>query len=525
MPPRTQFVTHLFGGGWATDFGPTFYGTPGQDLILNLPFLNEARNVVYEFDGGPRKCPGTDAMTDTTVGASDSVVGVYDYWRQGTGGSPSQRIVIHAGTVAYEGTNGSTFNSLQTGLENGKVPQYDTFDDLLIYASDSTADVPSSWDQTTRQDLAGSPPNFSFSQHHKNYQFAAGNAALPSTLYYSVNVDPEDWTGGGSGNIKINPGDGDHITGIMSHRNELFVFKGPYKGSIHRITGSSNADFALTTLVEGIGAGWQNTIFKFGTDVGFMDPSGSIRSLDATAAFGDYNESALSYPIETYVRDRIGHNRIRNWWATNDTANSRVLFAVSLSGSTSNDIILCMDYRFMAQGERYPRWSHWDAFAPHSLAIVVDTSNRRRPWGGDGAGLVQKYEQADRTANGAAITYSFKTPFLTYGSEILMKTIDTATLGIAAKNDNSINFLWQRDDQSPQSQTIAQGGGANALDSFVLGTDILGASAFVPRFLQLEEGGDFRSIQYQIQETTDDSDVEVHSIGASITVDSTSTEN
>jgi len=525
MPPKTAFITHLFGGGWATDFGPTFYGAPGQNENISLPFLTEAQNVIFAFDGGPRKCPGTDAMTDTSVGSSDSVVGVYDYWRQGASGSPVQKIVIHAGTVVYQANLNGTFSSMQTGLESGKAPQYDTFDDLLIYASDSTTDVPRSWDQTTNQNLAGSPPNFAFSQTHKNYQFAAGNASLPSQVNYSVNVNPEDWTGKGSGNIKINPDDGDHITGIISHRNELFLFKGPNKGSIHRITGSSNADFALTTLVEGLGAGWQNTIFRFGTDVGFIDSTGSVRSLDATSSFGDYNEAALSYPIETFMRDELSHDRIRKWWAINDSGNSRVLIACSTSGSTTNDIILCMDYRFMAQGERYPRWSKWDVFEPASLAMIVDTNNKRRPFGGDNAGLLQKYEQATRTANGKSIAYNVKTPFLTYGSEILMKTIDTVSLGIQAKNSNNITLGWERDNQTQQTQLLSQGSSQAILGSFLLGTDTLGGAKFSPRFYQLEEGGTFRAIQYQITDTINGSDLELHSIGANITVDSTSTEN
>ena len=526
MPPqRTKFITHLFGGGWATDFGQNYYNAPDRDQSLVMPFLPEAINVVYEFNGGPHKCPGTDAMTDTTVGAAAEVVGVFDYWRQGTSDSPAQKIIIHHGTVVAEANLGGTFSDLQTGLESGKVPHYTTFDDFLIYASDSTTDVPSSWDQTTRQNLAGSPPNFSFSKPHKNYLFASGVAANPSRVYWPVNVDPEDWTGSGSGNIDVNPGDGDHVTAIWSHRNELIVFKGPYKGSISRITGSSLSDFALTTLVDGVGAGWINTVFPFGSDLGFVTPTGSIRSLDATAAFGDYDEAALSYPIESYVRTKLNHSRIRNWWAVNDSPNSRVLIACSSSSAIINDTILCMDYRFMAQGERYPRWSRWDAFKPLSLAMVNDTNNRRRPFGGDNAGLVQKYEQPARTANGGLISMSVKTPFLSYGSEILMKTIETASIGINPKNNNDITFGHQRDNLTPQTQTIAQSGAANSLDDFLLDVDILDGESYLSRFLQLEEGGDFRIIQYQITDAVADSDLEFHNIGAQITVDAVSTEN
>ena len=52
---KTNFITHTFGGGWATDFGPTFYGAPDQGLQFKIPYLTNAKNLVYEFDGAPRK--------------------------------------------------------------------------------------------------------------------------------------------------------------------------------------------------------------------------------------------------------------------------------------------------------------------------------------------------------------------------------------------------------------------------------------------------------------------------------------
>ena len=78
--------------------------------------------------------------------------------------------------------------------------------------------------------------------------------------------------------LDIDPGDGDRITGLVSHKNELWVFKGPHKGSIHRITGTSNSDWARTTFIEGVGAVWQNSIFRFGDDIGFLWSDGSPRT-------------------------------------------------------------------------------------------------------------------------------------------------------------------------------------------------------------------------------------------------------
>ena len=139
---KTQFITHVFSGGWATDFGPTFYGAPDQGLQFKIPYLTNAKNLVYEFDGGPRKAPGTTLLNESSLGASTGVMGVFDYWKQGTSGSPSQRRIVHAGTNIYQDAGSGVFSSLFSGMTSGAIPQYSTFKDLMITGNDSTADVP-----------------------------------------------------------------------------------------------------------------------------------------------------------------------------------------------------------------------------------------------------------------------------------------------------------------------------------------------------------------------------------------------
>ena len=81
MPARNVWIKHTFNGGWATDFGPTVYNTPEGDGTMKIPFLVNARNLVYEFDGGPHKAPGRSQFNSTATygGATGSVVGLFDY--------------------------------------------------------------------------------------------------------------------------------------------------------------------------------------------------------------------------------------------------------------------------------------------------------------------------------------------------------------------------------------------------------------------------------------------------------------
>lgn len=314
------------------------------------------------------------------------------------------------------------------------------------------------------------------------------------------------------------------ITGLLSWKNELVIFKGPNKLSIHRLSGSTPSDFVRSPWITGISAAWQNSIFPMGDDFGFISPRGTVHSLKATSNYGDYTQTYLSYPINTFCREDLNHNKSRYWWAATDSLHGYSLISVTRSGQTSNDRVLMLDWRFMAQGEQWPRWSLWDFGSFASMCQAIDTNNRPRIFAGAYDGYVYKLDQTTRTHNNTSINYNWATPFLSYGGEYYLKVINAISIGIAPKNGNPVTVGWTRDDNAQQTTTISQSSGA-ALDAFVLDTDVLGGSSFQPRFTELEGGGEFRAIQYEITENALASDVEIHNLGASLTFSGYSTEN
>lgn len=518
-------IRHFFSGGWATDLGPTTDVSPDQAGKVNIPFLWDAENVYFELDGGPHKIGGIEKLNSSAVASGAAIRGCYDYWKQGTGGTPARRKILHAGTVILADNDDNTFSNIFTGLENDAIPSYATFDDLLIISSSSNSDVPKSWDQSTAQDLAGTPPNFAFSVSHQNRMWAAGVDANPSTLYYSVSEDPEDWIGAGSGTIQIDPNDGDRITGIASHRNDLWVFKGPYKGSIHRITGASPSDFARTTFITGIGAAWHNSIFKYGDDLGFVSQFGTVHSLKATDAYGDFNEAALSRPIQTWIEDHLNYNRLKQIWTASNPLEGWVMFSISIDANSTNNAIILMDYRFSPV-----RWSYISAYNAESMALFTDTNNIDRIFLGGTDGFLRRSNIVNRSVDGStSINYKVTTPHLTYGNPMMMKTIERASVGIKPKGEYDGTFLWERDDETQQSQTFSQSGGdvlaPAPANEFTLGTSKLGGARYIDRYMELEEGGEARSIAYQFTQVGVNEDMEIHSFSATITPGSESTEN
>jgi hypothetical protein len=514
---KTQIIRHVFGGGWATDFGQTVDAVPDGSGKIVLPYLLNAQDVLFELDGGPHKIGGASKVNSAAAESGAVVTGCYDYWRQATGGTPTRRRVIHAGAKVLADADDAVFsNALFTGLVSGAVPSYFTFDDLLIISSDATADVPRSWDQTTAQNLAGSPPRFSFGCAHKNRAWAAGNFSAPSRLYYSANTDPEDWIGSGSGSIDIDPNDGDIITGIASHKDELWAFKGPNKGSIHRITGSSPTGsdaFARKNFVNGIGAAWHNSIFRFGDDLGFVSQYGSVHSLSATAAYGDFFDAALSRPFNGWLKDHLNYNRLRYIWAVTDPLRGLVFIVCSVDSSTTNNFMLVMDYRLAPENIR---WSYSIVHKHASLGLFVDSNGLRRILGGGNDGYVRRLNVADRSIDsGTAIVSKVTTPSLNYGTPFIMKTAEGAAIGVVPKGNFDVTFGWTRDNNTQQTATITQGGGA-LLGTFLLGTDMLDGGKYRDRFNPMEEGGEFRSVQYEISSGGVDQDFELHAFATKV---------
>lgn len=530
MATETAILRHLFAGGWATDFGPNTDVTPSEGGGIPIPFLVDCENALYELDGGPHKMPGTAKLNSVQLEVGAVIKGLFDYWDTGTGATSTQHRIVHVGTTIKRDNADGTFTDLFTGLVSGAVPAYAVLEDVLVLANDHVSDVPRSWDGTTAQNLAGSPPNFSFMATHKNRMWAAGVESLSSRLYYSASLNAEDWAGAGSGSIDIDPRDGDRITALASHRNELWVFKGPYKGSIHRITGSAPTGsdaFARTTFFSGVGAVGHNSIFRFANDLGFLWSDGTVRSLAATDAFGDFSEAALSRPInQGFLAARLNFARLKHAWAATDDTFGIVILTIPIDGSTNNNAVAAMDFRFVP-----PRWSFLPAIEAGCVASVVDPddNDRRILMLGGNDGHVRKWGRATRSNDGTAISFKMTTPHFTYGSPAVMKTISHASLAIRPWNDANITFGWQRDNTTQQTQTVSQGGsdvlGVASANQFILDTSRLAGARFVDRFMDVEEGGEFRSIQYQVTDTANNIDIEIHAIGAAIKGGAVSTEN
>lgn len=498
-----------FGGGWATDFGPNFSGMD-QSGIITVPWLVNADNILYELDGGVRKMGGGTRLNSSAITGATSVMGIYDYWRSGTAGSPAQKRMAYSSTVLWKEDLDGVFDSLVTGLEAGKVPCFGTFNDVCVFSTTSNIDVPRQYDQTTAANLSGTPPNFAFFTIHKNRGWAAGVATNPSRVYYTVLNNIQDWVGAGSGSIDISTNDGSEITGLWGdHKDVLWIFKGPQKLSIHYITGSSSSDFARIPFIRGIGASNHNSITPYGDDIAFTSHLG-IHSLAATSAYGDFVEAFLSFPFNSYWQEFINLGQLSLSQVAHYRKRGIVVWTVMKSGSTQNDLLLFMDYRF-----KPVRWSGGLIPGSASLAVVVN-NNVPELWAGDYGGFVLRLDRKDRNVADVAYTAKATLPYINLGSSHFNKTAAKVFVGLKPKGSYTLTVGWTRDNNAQQAVTVDQRGsgdvlGPTTVNQFVLDDSLLGGGTFITQPADLD--GEFRDIQLEVTQAGLNQDMEVHSIG------------
>lgn len=517
MPHNSsKWINHSFQGGWATDYGQTFYGSPdGTDLAL--PWLNKAENISYTLDGRITSAPGTRDLSSggnislplrSMVSGNTLIYGLSPYTKTGE----ISNTIISVGEDFYE--YGSSFSRIGSLFEDPieSTMCFSQFNDLLICSSRGTG-FPHSWDGTTFQILVGGPSDFAITHKHKGRHWGANTVSNPSRLYYSVSGDPEDWSGVGSGSLDIDPGDGDEITGIHSFQGELFIFKGNTNLSIYRLTGSSSSDFALIPFTRNISAAWQNSIFQYNDDLLFWSPRGSFHSLKTTDRYGNFVQSFLNYPILSWCQEHFGGNYEYRQAAVNpqkgygvyNFTDNRIRNSVQY-GTSSSNMTMMMDFRFMGDQNPYPRFALWPYLKCHSVTLTGSSSGDPRFWMGDEWGYIHDLDKPHSVDSSGfiyghrdtAIRSQITTPFLSYGPPVETKTIINVAVNLSptSHDTTTVQFNYANEFGGVSEVNFSRSFGV-PLETFVLGTDSLAVESSRVTIYE-PMAGEFRTAQYSL---------------------------
>lgn len=516
-----NFQSRIFGfqGGWATDL-------PTQSR--ELKYWLKAENCLFDVAGKVRKVGGAAKINSTVVESGADILGMFDFWRGGGAASFTQKFVIVANQKVLKEDMDGVFDDITgaASITAAVVPVFCQARDLLTIWTSSN-DTPLKWNMTGNvASLGGTPPAGRGMVFHANRGWAWGVNANASRLYYSSSTDIEDWSGADTGSIDIEPEDGDRIIGACSYKDILFVFKGPNKGSIHKILGTAptGADaFARKVLVRGIPLQSHNSIVQAADDV-FFASDRAIHSLSATEKYGNFTQADVTRYLKTFFRDQLNRTQLHKVWGVDYADKNCMLWVMPSAGFTENKMTFGLSYaRVQEEGLKPFSWSR----AGISMAIRKNpTTYNNQVVFGDTDGFCRIQDGTSRNIDGTtAYNMRLQSP------EVILGQTDGAGKGRAdqpvrlerfylrstASGDYNVNIDVTRDTKSADSYVFNQDAAGFMLDEDFLDIDSLGNERTNLRYSDPPVKGEARTLQLDIVQGGLNEDADLLELGVEYT--------
>ncbi len=251
------------------------------------------------------------------------------------------------------------------------------------------------------------------------------------TVYYSVLLDPSDFTGSGSGVInieKVVPGD-DRIVSLAAHNDFLIIF---CERNIVIYNNAGNiSNLALQDVIVGVGCIARDSVQNIGTDLLFLSATG-VRSLARTIQ----EKSAPVRDISRNVRDTL-----LDYISGEDTDKIKSVYyaadAFYLLTLPSSGFTYYFDLRqFLQDGSA--RATVWDNISPKSLCATHD----RRLLLGKTDGIAEYTGYLDDTLT---YIFSYYTPYLDFGSPSVIKMLKKIGIVTVGASATTFDIKWAFD--------------------------------------------------------------------------------
>ena len=306
---------------------------------------------------------------------------------------------------------------------------------------------------------------------HDHHLLAAGVNDNDSTVYYSANNAPEDFTGTGAGAITIS----DKIVGIRGFRTDLFIF---CENSIHKLININDSQtIAVVPVAENVGCLSGYSIQEIGGDLVFLAPDG-IRTVAGTARIGDVELGTVSKAIQPILRE-VATN-IDNFQITSivlrEKSQYRLFYTNVNAVATGQKGII---------GTLRPNgfeWSETKGLEVTEIGSGFDTTGIEKYYHGNNSGYVFVHDSGN-DFDGTTILARYATPDYDYGDLGTLKTLHYLKVSIAAEGlvtpEVQVKFDYNSGDVPQVSSNYSLGtvNPSSIFGSAVFGTNIFGASA------------------------------------------------
>ena len=284
---------------------PNFAGGLNQSADDSVLSVNQSRNTqnVDIASGTLKTIDGYSKYIATAAPAGITRLMKF-YKNNTTTGAVTSYLLAATATAIYNWT-GSAWTALATSLTSGDwdfLNYQIAMTDVVIMGNG--ADVMKKWDGTTFAALGGTPPVAKSIALHAERLWATGVKATPNSIYYSDDLNPENWTiaEDGAGVIDVPTWDGGVCLGISNIFSDVVVFK---TNNIHRIMGTYPAVYEVKQVYSAVGAIAEKTIVSGGDKAFFLSKDGLYyyNGVSAYPLLGDTAKDIVINP--TYAKNAV----------------------------------------------------------------------------------------------------------------------------------------------------------------------------------------------------------------------------
>jgi hypothetical protein len=468
------------------------------DLLRRPGVATELENFEVSIEGGYRRISGFtkfgEGSATQPTGSADRILGVLPYadgvivcastgiffsqdgitWLQinriSAGGGDSYATFTGKALSARTGQGQCSFAIFENSYDYGEVIIADGANKPFAFRMEGTGalNTRTFFSKLITVDGTNSVKYITVHDHHL---LAAGVNDNDSTVYYSANNAPEDFTGTGAGAITIS----DKIVGIRGFRTDLFIF---CENSIHKLININDSQtIAVVPVAENVGCLSGYSIQEIGGDLVFLAPDG-IRTVAGTARIGDVELGTVSKAIQPILRE-VATN-IDNFQITSivlrEKSQYRLFYTNVNAVATGQKGII---------GTLRPNgfeWSETKGLEVTEIGSGFDTNGVEKYYHGNNSGYVFIHDSGD-DFDGSAILARYATPDYDYGDLGTLKTLHYLKVSIAAEGlvtpEVQVKFDYNSGDVPQVSSNYSLGtvNPSSIFGSAVFGTNIFGASA------------------------------------------------
>lgn len=507
---QLSFPVSCEGGLDLTSTPFTLLKQPGKAQVL--------KNMEPDLSGGYKKIYGFSKYgTSQVTGAADKVIGIRDY---------SDGVIACAGTGIYFSTDGVTWIHLnKTGASSGlsltalnaaaeltrsntahyQIEKYEGSEEYGIISAVNGIDKVG-WLKFTGSGgsriyyykeldaSTGAPQAPKYAEVFKDRLFLSGDSSNPNTVYWSDRYEMDDFLGAGAGFINIS----DEVTGIKSFRDQLVIFG---RNSIHTLSNIEGA-LSLKSITRNVGCVSGASVQEFGGNLLFLARDG-VRTVAATDRIGDLELGIISRNITPLLTNII--NNLDTYDISSVVVKKRNQYRLFYNVSAGTSKAISGTLRTTVEGLTVWEWGEIEGWDAPAIVSSDGSTSEEDLWHGDYNGFVHK-EDTSGSFNDVAYEASYKTVEIDFNDLKMRKTFHEVavstnaegilTLTLQPEYDFADNTIHQ-----PEVKTIDTIYSASLLGTFVLGTDILGASTTPLIKINLEGSGSSIALTFKTNDT------------------------